>query len=95
MTDYFIDITSDFCPLTFVKTKLMIEKMGVGDRLEVRLKGVEPLNNVPRSVSEIGHLLLSVIREPGEKPDGVHRLLIEKKAVHNDFTINRASVPPL
>jgi TusA-related sulfurtransferase len=78
MINYFIDITSDFCPITFVKTKLMIEKIGRGDRLEVRLKGREPLANVPRSVAELGHLLLSVTREPGEEADGIHRLLIEK-----------------
>ncbi len=78
MTEYFIDITSDFCPLTFVKTKLMIEKMAIGDRLEVRLAGIEPLNNVPRSVAELGHRLLSTQTEPGENADGVHRLLFEK-----------------
>ena len=78
MTDYFIDITSDFCPITFVKTKLMIEKMGVGDRLEVRLKGDEPLKNVSRSVVELGHRLLSVAPETGSEA-GCHRLLIEKR----------------
>jgi TusA-related sulfurtransferase len=78
MTNYFIDITGDFCPITFVKTKLMIEKISSGDRLEVRLKGGEPLRNVPRSVRELGHLLLSVTLEPGEQDDGIHRLLIEK-----------------
>jgi TusA-related sulfurtransferase len=78
MTDYFIDITSDFCPLTFVKTKLMIEKIAAGDRLEVRLKGAEPLRNVSRSVTELGHRLLSVTAEEGEDSAGLHRLLIEK-----------------
>jgi TusA-related sulfurtransferase len=78
MTHYFIDITSDFCPMTFVKTKLMLEKMARGDRLEVRLKGIEPLKNVPHSVAELGHLLLSVEPEADETADGVHRLLIEK-----------------
>lgn len=77
MTDYFIDITSDFCPLTFVKTKLMIEKMGAGDRLEVLLAGDEPLKNVSRSVVELGHRLLSVAPETGLN-DGFHRLTIEK-----------------
>lgn len=80
MTNYFIDITCDLCPITFVKTKLMIEKIRCGDRLEVRLRGPEPLYNVPRSVTELGHLLLSVTKEPGEAEDGVHRLLIEKVA---------------
>jgi TusA-related sulfurtransferase len=78
MTDYFIDITSDFCPLTFVKTKLMIEKMGIGDRLEVRLKGDEPLKNVSRSVSELGHRVISVSAETGDEA-GPHRLLIAKR----------------
>ena len=78
MTDYFIDITTDFCPMTFVKTKLMIEKMASGDRLEVRLQGAEPLRNVPRSVTELGHRLLSVAPEDVKTSNGVHRLLIEK-----------------
>ena len=78
MTDYFIDITSDFCPITFVKTKLMIEKMGIGDRLEVRLKGDEPLKNVSRSVVELGHCLLSAAPET-DLETGFHRLLIEKR----------------
>ena len=78
MTDHFIDITSDFCPLTFVKTKLMIEKMRSGERLEVRLKGAEPLKNVSRSVTELGHRLLSVNAEEGGDSSGLHRLLIEK-----------------
>jgi TusA-related sulfurtransferase len=78
MTDYFIDITSDFCPITFVKTKLMIEKMGSGDRLEIRLQGAEPLKNVSRSVIELGHRLLSVTAEPGDVSGQLHRLSIEK-----------------
>ena len=77
MTDYFIDITSDFCPLTFVKTKLMIEKMATGDRLEVLLSGDEPLKNVSRSVIELGHRLLSAGPET-DLGNGLHSLLIEK-----------------
>jgi TusA-related sulfurtransferase len=91
MADYFIDITSDFCPITFVKTKLTIEKIRHGDRLEVRLKGTEPLNNVPRSVTELGHLLLAITREAREPPDGVYRILIEK-VDHSGLAINKASV---
>jgi TusA-related sulfurtransferase len=78
MTDYFIDITSDFCPLTFVKTKLMIEKMASGDRLEVRLRGHEPLNNVPRSMAELGHRLLDKSVELGENNQDIYRLFFEK-----------------
>ena len=79
MADYFIDITNDLCPITFVKTKLMIEKIAAGDRREVRLKGAEPLNNVPQSLRRRGHLLLSVTIESPACDENIHRLLIEKK----------------
>ena len=44
--DYFLDITEDVCPMTFVKVRLQIEKMSAKETLEVRLKGTEPLKNV-------------------------------------------------
>lgn len=77
-TNYSLDITAEFCPLTFVKTKLVIEKMLSGATLEVRLKGAEPLRNVPRSVKELGHTILSLQPEPGEGPEGIHRMILRK-----------------
>jgi TusA-related sulfurtransferase len=78
LVNHFLDITSEICPLTFVKTKLVIEKMKPGDTLEVRLCGAEPLRNVPRSVAELGHIILSLIPEQGENGAGIHRLSIRK-----------------
>jgi TusA-related sulfurtransferase len=76
---HFIDITDEICPMTFVKAKLMIEKVPQGGHLEVRLKGKEPLTNVPRSVLEHGHLILSMEPESVDQNElGVHLLLIEK-----------------
>ncbi len=78
--DFFLDITGETCPITFVKTKLLIESMAPGQIAEVRLKGAEPLENVPRSVRDEGHLVLSL--EPEERsgaPDSVHRLVIRKE----------------
>lgn len=60
MADYVLDITRDVCPLTFVKTKLLLERMTSGQTAEIRLKGTEPLENVPRSVREHGHEVLSL-----------------------------------
>ncbi|MEK9672030.1 MAG: sulfurtransferase TusA family protein [Rhodospirillaceae bacterium] len=75
----FIDITGDICPMTFVKTKLFIERLQPGDVLEVRLKGVEPLDNVPRSVRDHGHEVISLTPEPGgDGLDQPHRLIIRK-----------------
>ena len=76
---HYIDITDEICPMTFVKAKLMIEKVPQGGLLEVRLKGKEPLTNVPRSVLEHGHLILSMESESLDQNEfGVHRLLIKK-----------------
>ena len=76
--DFFLDITGEVCPLTFVKTKLMMEKMAPGQIAEVRLKGAEPLENVPRSVREQGDTVLNLEPLDGGG-DGVHRLLIRRE----------------
>ena len=78
-TDYFIDITDEVCPLTFVKTKLLIESMNSGETAEVRLKGKEPLENVPRNVADQGDTVLSLEPEnPKGAEDGPHRLFLQK-----------------
>lgn len=77
--DHSIDISDEICPMTFVKTKLLIERMGVGETADVRLQGHEPLNNVPRSVREFGHEVLSLEpEEEGAAADSIHHLLIRK-----------------
>jgi TusA-related sulfurtransferase len=60
MTEHRLDITSEVCPMTFVKTKLLLERMAPGDIAEVRLKGAEPRDNVPRSVRDHGHEVLAL-----------------------------------
>ena len=65
MADHTLDITRDVCPLTFVKTKLLLERMAPGETAEIRLKGTEPLENVPRSVQEHGHEVLSLAPDSG------------------------------
>lgn len=77
--DYYLDITNDVCPMTFVRTKLLIERMKPGQTVEVRLQSGEPLINVPRSVREMGHEVVSLepIDAHGPK-DGVHLLVIRK-----------------
>jgi len=79
-TKHYLDITQDTCPLTFVKTKLLIEEMAAGDVAEVRLRGAEPLGNVPRSVREHGHEVIGL--EPADPkadgPEDVHILKLRK-----------------
>jgi tRNA 2-thiouridine synthesizing protein A len=71
--NYFLDITKDQCPMTFVKVKVKLAKLMPGDRLEVLLTGGEPLKNVPRSAKEQGYKVISV------QPNGkFHKIVIEK-----------------
>jgi len=71
---HFLDITRETCPMTFVKVKLRLAKMEVGEQLEVLLNEGEPLENVPRSCEEQGFKVLS--SEPTDNSQ--HLLLIEK-----------------
>ncbi len=77
-TDHFLDITAYVCPITFVKTKLLIEKMKSGETAEVRLTGAEPLENVPRSVAEEGHEVISLVADPPGGAAAVHILRLRK-----------------
>jgi TusA-related sulfurtransferase len=49
-----LDVTALTCPMTWVRTKLELERMAAGEALEVRCEG-EALDNVPRSAAEAGH----------------------------------------
>jgi tRNA 2-thiouridine synthesizing protein A len=50
-----LDITALTCPMTWVRTKLELERMASGEALEVRCREGEALENVPRSAREAGH----------------------------------------
>jgi len=50
-----LDITDVTCPMTWVKTKLELERMGAGEELEVRCREGEALENVPRQARDAGH----------------------------------------
>jgi TusA-related sulfurtransferase len=79
VASYYLDITQELCPMTFVRTKLLIEKMPPGAVCEIRLTGAEPLENVPRSVREHGHEILELKpEEDGSGPDRAHRLIVRK-----------------
>jgi tRNA 2-thiouridine synthesizing protein A len=70
-----LDITAENCPLTFVRTKLCLERMPDGGLLRVRLRAGEPVENVPRAVADHGHEVLAL------QPLGadIFELLIRKR----------------
>lgn len=72
--DSVLDITRDACPMTFVRTRLALDRMKAGQTLLVRLRGEEPRRSVPANAQAQGHAVLAV----GDDPDGVTRLLLRK-----------------
>jgi TusA-related sulfurtransferase len=50
-----LDIRELRCPMTWVRTKLELERMAAGEELEVLCPEGEALDNVPRSAAEAGH----------------------------------------
>ena len=72
--DRLIDITTDLCPMTFVRTRLALDRMVPGEVLLVRMVGAEPLENVPRTAEAQGHAVLH--QETG--PDGVTQLWLRR-----------------
>jgi tRNA 2-thiouridine synthesizing protein A len=72
--DKAIDITAETCPMTYVRTRLALETMAAGQILLVRLKGEEPLRNVPRAAADHGHDPLDLL----EQGDGSWVLVIQK-----------------
>lgn len=72
------DVKKDFrgvaCPMNFVKTKIQLSTMQSGQLLEILLDDGQPINNVPGSVRQEGHKVLST-----EKVDNYWKVLIQKK----------------
>jgi sulfite reductase (ferredoxin) len=69
-----LDLSGVACPINYVKTKLKLEELEVGQHLEVILDDGEPIRNVPKSLQGDGQKILSQ-----EKIDEQHyRLLVEK-----------------
>ncbi|MHC4745226.1 MAG: sulfurtransferase TusA family protein, partial [Planctomycetota bacterium] len=60
-----VDLRGVACPLNFVKAKLELEKIAVGDVLEVLLDAGEPVRNVPESFLQQGQNVLEV-KETGD-----------------------------
>jgi tRNA 2-thiouridine synthesizing protein A len=50
-----LDLTGVPCPMNWVRTRLALEELPAGARLDVVLDDGEPLASVPRSAREDGH----------------------------------------
>jgi len=71
-----LDLRGVMCPLNYVKTKLKLEMMDDGERLEVWLDAGDPIKNVPMSLRNDGHKVLA--EDPLETDQQHFKVLVEK-----------------
>ncbi len=70
-----LDLRGILCPMNYVKTKLALERIAEGQCVEVLLDAGDPIRNVPSSVAEEGHEVLSTT------PEGAtFRVVIRKRS---------------
>lgn len=73
--DAAIDITDEVCPMTFIRAKIQLEKMEIGQVLAITLRGGEPLHNVPRAMLDHGHEILAN-EQAGQD---LHKIIVKKR----------------
>ena len=71
-----LDITNDKCPITFVKTKIALEKLKSNQYLNVYVKEGEALDGLPSSLKELGYQIYNKVKIN----DDVFSLEISKKS---------------
>ena len=69
-----VDITDVVCPVTFVKAKVAMEELEIGQILAVRMNDGEPVQNVPRSFKDEGQQIFKHINNE----DGTYDLILKK-----------------
>jgi tRNA 2-thiouridine synthesizing protein A len=70
-----LDVSTDTCPMTFVRARLRLDRMQTGEVLEIHFRGEEPRQNLHRTLAEQGYTIL--LMEFGENGSG--RLLVKKE----------------
>ena len=68
-----LDLRGVRCPMTFVKTRLALDSMAPGDRLEILVNEEEPRLRLPLTIVELGHTLVEQVTDD----HAVMRILVE------------------
>ena len=55
-----INLKGEVCPMTFVKTRLALEKVDYGERIKVIFDSKEAETNVPKSLGELNHKIIQI-----------------------------------
>lgn len=73
LTPITYDLRGTPCAINYVKAKLKLEEINVGDILEIYLDDGEPIKNVPKSLQNDGHEILKI-----EKVENYYKVVVKK-----------------
>lgn len=68
------DLRGTPCPINYVKAKLKLEELNIGDILEIYLDEGPPIQNVPKSLENDGQEVLQIL-----KVENYYKVIIKKK----------------
>ena len=94
---YYLDLTQDLCPMTFIKTKLMLERMQSGQTCEVHLQSAEPITGIAQSLVELGHKVVDLgpVSDQTTYKTCSHRFLVTKASIAFVFRANAMTAETL
>ena len=69
-----VDLRGVACPINFVRAKIQLEEIDVGQVLDVLLDEGDPVRNVPASFADQGQEILSIAEEEGH-----HRVRVRRR----------------
>lgn len=72
--DHSMDLKGVKCPFNYVKAKIKLSEMNIGETLELFLDDGEPIRNVPKSLEQDGHEILTI-----ENIGSSFRVVVRKK----------------
>ena len=55
-----LNLKGEVCPMTFVKTKLAIERLNSGESIKVIFNSSEAKINVPKSLKELNYKVIAI-----------------------------------
>lgn len=74
--DHFLDISNQVCPMTMVRTRLLIDRMLSGETALLAVRSGEALHNIPKAIRQLGLDIISLSPQPGG--EGVYHLVFRK-----------------
>jgi tRNA 2-thiouridine synthesizing protein A len=75
-----LDITALTCPMTFVRVRLLLDRLAPGSVATLRLRGAEPRANIPHQLGRLGHSVVAFVPEDplDAGPEAVWRLTFRR-----------------